>query len=113
VDNEDQVRELMAKLIQAVEASLATSGSVREALAELVKHGYEARLYFVASADSGSDEDDDEDAADADRAEPSIEIDARIVPEIGAAADGGEPRFELTKLDRDFLRSVYIRPEAG
>jgi hypothetical protein len=87
---------------------------VREALAELVKHGYEARLYFVASADSAdADGDDDEDAGEVDRAEPSIEIDARIVPDIGAAPDGGEVRFELTKLDRDFLRSVYIRPEAG
>jgi hypothetical protein len=117
VENEDEIRELMAKLIQAVEASLATSGAVREALAELVKQGYEARLYFVANAESAdADEDDDEDAGEASGAgdtEPSIEIDARIVPEISAGPDGGEPRFELTKLDRDFLRSVHIRPEAG
>ena len=118
VENEDEIRELMAKLIQAVEASLATSAAVREALAELVRQGYEARLYFIAnaeSADAAAGEEDEEagEAVETDGTEPSIEIDARIVPEIGAVPDGGEPRFELTKRDRDFLKSVYIRPETG
>ena len=118
MENEDEIRELMAKLIQAVEASLATSAAVREALAELVRQGYEARLYFVAnaeSADGAAGEEDEEagEAVETDGSEPTIEIDARIVPGIGAVPDGGEPRFELTKLDRDFLKSVYIRPETG
>jgi hypothetical protein len=119
VENEDEIRELMAKLIQAVEASLATSAAVREALAELVRQGYEARLYFIANAESagaaaGEEDEEAGEPVETEGAEPSIEIDARIVPEVGAALpDGGEPRFELTKLDRDFLKSVYIRPETG
>jgi hypothetical protein len=117
VENEDEIRELMGKLIEAVEASLATSAAVREALADLVRQGYEARLYFVAnaeSADAAADDDEDTDeSGEAEGVEPSIEIDARIVPELGVVRDSGEPRFELTKLDRDFLKSLHMRPETG
>lgn len=112
--DEEAIRELMAKLMRAVEASIQTSAAVREALAELVKQGYEARLFFVANAES-ADRDADEARAEAEDAEEggaATEGDeARVEPEIGAAPEGGPLRFELTKLDRDFLRSLHIRPD--
>jgi hypothetical protein len=108
---EEEVRDLMAKLMQAVESSLATSSAVRDALAELVRNGYEARLFFVANAESAEDGDG---AADGDAAEPgdgTDEEETYVVREIGAAPESGDLRFELTKLDQDFLKSLHIRPE--
>lgn len=109
MDKDDEIRELMAKLMQAVEASLSTSVAVREALAELVRSGYEARLFFVANTES------DDDADETDAEEGVLELSAELAagPESGAAPDESERRLELTKLDRDFLRSLHIRPEGG
>ncbi len=115
MDNDEAIRDLMAKLMQAVEASLSTSSEVREALAELVRNGYEARLFFVANAESaergdGEDEAERADGDDAEAAEAEEE-EASVVREIGALPDTSDLRFELTKLDRDFLKSLHIRPE--
>lgn len=113
----DPVRDLMAKLMEAVEASLSTSTAVRDALAELVRNGYEARLFFVANAEAVSDEDDDEEE-DSERGRPILggvidDEEALVLREIGVAPDDSELRSELTKLDRDFLKSLNIRPETG
>lgn len=109
--DDDAIRDLMAKLIDAVETSIAASSAVREALAELVRNGYEARLFFVANAESTDEanpdaEPEDETAADTEPGEIVVE------PEGGAVREPGELRFELTTLDRDFLKSLHIRPEA-
>jgi hypothetical protein len=120
MDKDDAIRDLMAKLMQAVESSLSTSSEVRDALADLVRNGYEARLFFVANADSGeeTDEADADGAEDAEGAEGEDEAEEEdageatyIVREIGAVVDAGDLRFELTKLDRDFLKSLHIRLE--
>jgi hypothetical protein len=123
MDKDDAVRDLMAKLMQAVEASLATSSEVREALAELVRNGYEARLFFVANAESadGSGDGDGEPGEAEEEGGSVVEAPATtedeeatyMVREIGAAPDASELRFEMTKLDRDFLKSLHIRPEGG
>jgi hypothetical protein len=101
--------------MQAVEASLSTSSEVRDALAELVRNGYEARLFFVANAESadGAGEDGGEEEADGDGNEAATgdEEETYVVREIGAVPDGVDLRYELTKLDRDFLKSLHIRPE--
>ena len=115
MEDSDVVRDLMAKLMEAVEASLSSSGAVREALAELVQNGYEAKLFFVAnaeSADGADDEDEDGDASAELRNDADEEENALAVREIGATAEDGELEFGLTKLDQDFLRSVKIRPES-
>jgi hypothetical protein len=120
MERDEAIRELMTKLMEAVEASLATSAEVRDALDELVRNGYEARLFFVANAEStdGASEAGDEAAA----AEGSAEADADVaadeggtyvVREIGAAPEAGEPGLSLTQRDRDFLKSLHIRPETG
>ncbi len=119
-EKDEEVRDLMAKLMEAVETSLSTSTEVREALAELVRNGYEARLFFVANAESAdgseggdhgdAEADEDDDAEDGEAAE---EKETYVVREIGAVTEGGDVRFELTKLDRDFLKSLHIRPENG
>ena len=105
----------MAKLMQAVESSLSTSSEVRDALAELVRNGYEARLFFVANAESKdrADGEEEPDAADGDGDEgsESEEDETYVVREIGAAPDSADLRFEMTKLDHDFLKSLHIRPE--
>ena len=117
MDKDEAIRDLMGKLMQAVEASLATSSEVRDALAELVRNGYEARLFFVANADSTEDGDaEDEPAGTADGADASGEAETEeeetpVVREVGAVPGVGDLRFELTKLDRDFLKSLHIRPE--
>ncbi|MGH7320274.1 MAG: hypothetical protein ACRELA_11710 [Candidatus Rokuibacteriota bacterium] len=107
MDKDDEIRDLMAKLMRAVEASLSTSTAVREALAELVRSGYEARLFFVANAEVPGEKD-----SDGEDDEASVEEEeASLVREIGAVPDAGDLRFELTKLDYDFLKSLHIRPE--
>ena len=50
MDERDVVRDLVAKLIEAVEASLDGSTAVREALDELVRSGYEPRIILLADA---------------------------------------------------------------
>lgn len=114
IDGKDEeVRDLMAKLMQAVESSLATSSAVREALAELVRNGYEARLFFVANAESAEDGDGAEAASegDPDNRDKNDEDETYVVREIGAAPEAVDLRYELTKLDQDFLKSLHIRPE--
>lgn len=95
---DDEIRELMTKLMKAIEASLAASDAVREALEEIVRRGYEAKLFFVANAERS-----EEDEGDAEEAE---------APEWGAMTEG-DLRFELTRLDKDFLKSLHIRPDAS
>src|SRR5262245_13806420 len=118
MDKDDAIRDLMSKLMQAVESSLSTSSEVRDALADLVRNGYEARLFFVANAESADETDGEGDvdgAEDGDGAggddEDEEEPATYVVREIGAAPETGDLRFELTKLDRDFLKSLHIRPE--
>ncbi len=110
MDKDDEIRDLMAKLMQAVEASLSTSTAVREALAELVRSGYEARLFFVANAEVPGERDGDGEDGES-SVEEEAEAAASLVREIGAVTDAGDLRFELTKLDYDFLKSLHIRPE--
>jgi hypothetical protein len=90
-----------------------------------VRNGYEARLFFVANAETaeaesaengnGPERSESEDDGSAEDGVPSAgdEEGTYVVREIGAVADGGDVRFELTKLDRDFLKSLHIRPENG
>ena len=113
MDRDDAIRDLMTKLMQAVEASLSTSSEVRDALAELVRNGYEARLFFVANTESAERGEGEEelDAADGSEASEAEEEETYVVREIGALPDTSDLRFELTKLDRDFLKSLHIRPE--
>jgi hypothetical protein len=115
MDERDVVRDLVAKLIEAVEASLDGSPAVREALDELVRSGYEPRLILLADAAPRAGESDDS----GDPAEDASEADPR--PDAAGTADALEDdaeealdlRYELTKLDRDFLRTVRIRSESG
>ena len=60
MDERDVVRDLVAKLIEAVEASLDGSPAVREALDELVRNGFEPRLIFLADASARASGADDE-----------------------------------------------------
>jgi hypothetical protein len=106
VGKDGEIRGLMARLMQAVEASLATSDAVRQALAELLRQGYEARLFFVANAGSADGGD-----ADADTDEAPADEEAWVAHEIGGVEDEADLTSELTRLDRDFLRSVQISPE--
>ncbi|HWC05568.1 MAG TPA: hypothetical protein VHF87_22675 [Methylomirabilota bacterium] len=113
MDERDVVRDLVAKLLEAVEASLDGSPAVREALDELVRNGFEPRLILLADASArASSADESADAGTDDAAE------GERGPESGETADddGDEERdlrYEMTKLDRDFLRTVRIRPESG
>src|SRR5262245_49582366 len=114
MDERDVVRDLVAKLIEAVEASLDGSPAVREALDELVRNGFEPRLILLADATARST-DADEATADADEVE-STATDAGRGAEVADEDDLEESRdlqYEMTKLDRDFLRTVRIRPESG
>jgi hypothetical protein len=125
MEKDDEIRDLMGKLMEAVEASLSTSTEVRAALADLVKNGYEARLFFVANAEAaegegaengdGAERSESEDDSSPEEGATSAgdEEETYVVREIGAVAEGGDLRFELTKLDRDFLKSLHIRPENG
>ena len=115
MDERDVVRDLVARLIEAVEASLDGSPAVREALDELVRNGFEPRLILLADAtarpstaeETAEEAPETTDATDADRGS-----------DVGEAAEDDleearDLRYELTKLDRDFLRTVRIQPESG
>jgi hypothetical protein len=113
MDERDVVRDLVSKLMEAVEASLDGSPAVREALDELARNGFDPRLIVLADATaraSGEESADDDEASETAEADPAAE-----------AADEGEDdleeardlRYEMTKLDRDFLRTVRIQPESG
>jgi hypothetical protein len=124
MDERDVVRDLVAKLIEAVEASLDGSAAVREALDELVRSGYEPRVILLAdaAARAADSDDDSDDAAEDDRhAEAHAAADGPETPKAPEANDAAEEdpdealdlRYELTKRDRDFLRMVRIRTEGG
>ena len=114
MDERDAVRDLVAKLIEAVEASLDGSPAVRDALDELVRNGFEPRLILLAdaavrsgTADEGANDENAPGAAEADLgadAEDAAEDDLEEARDL---------RYEMTKLDRDFLRTVRIQPESG
>jgi hypothetical protein len=110
MDERDVVRDLVAKLIEAVEASLDNSPAVREALDELVRNGFEPRLILLADAEARSADADEEAATDEAPEEGGRDTDAEAATDLDEAR---ELEYELTKLDRDFLRTVRIRPESG
>jgi hypothetical protein len=112
MDERDVVRDLVAKLIEAVEASLDGSPAVREALDELVRNGFEPRLILLADATarSSSAEETAEEAPEATDADRGSDVEEAAEDDLEEARD---LRYELTKLDRDFLRTVRIQPESG
>ncbi len=80
-----------------------------------MRNGYEARLFFVANAEStdgdGESEGDGAESPEASEGPEAEEEETYVVREIGALPDTSDVRYELTKLDRDFLKSLHIRPE--
>lgn len=76
-----EIRGLIAKLMQAIEASISSSEAVRDAIQELAQRGYEPKMFFVANAEGKEEE---------------------------GTIRSGELKFELSQLDRDFLRSILI-----
>jgi hypothetical protein len=115
MDERDVVRDLVAKLMEAVEASLDGSPAVREAMDELVRNGYVPRLILLADASARAVDADEDAEAPNDAAEPEhadATLDAGESSE-DESEDARDLRYELTKLDRDFLRTVRIQPESG
>jgi hypothetical protein len=116
MDERDVVRDLVAKLIEAVEASLDGSPAVREVLDELARNGFEPRLIFLADATARSS-DADEAATGADEEDATAAAAGRgpdaEEPDEDDLEEAGDLQYEMTKLDRDFLRTVRIRPESG
>jgi hypothetical protein len=115
MDERDVVRDLVAKLIEAAEASLDGSPAVREALDELVRNGFEPRLILLADAAARSSDADE--VAEDGETEPEA-ADAGRDPNASRtdedeSDEAGDLQYEMTKLDRDFLRTVRIRPESG
>ena len=76
------VERLMDKLLRAVEASFRATEASREAVQEILRRGAETGVFFAGAR----------------RAETARE---------GVEPDG----FDLTQQDRDFLRSLSIRPD--
>jgi hypothetical protein len=102
------VRELVARLMDAVEASLESSAAVREALDALTRQGFEPRLILLADARAPETEDE------ATEAEPDeAELADAVADDEAEPRDPHDLRYGLTARDRDFLRTVRIRPESG
>jgi predicted dinucleotide-utilizing enzyme len=72
---------LMAKLLKAIECSLAASQAARETIEEILKRGADTAIFF-AGADA----------------------DSRVL-------EGEE--IQLTAQDREFLRTLSIRPDSA
>ena len=83
------VDKLMDKLVRAIEVSLRATEASREALHEILRRGADTGIFFAGASAPAS---------------------ARA-----ATGDGGETEgsrgFDLTPQDRDFLRSLSIRPD--
>ena len=75
------VDSLMAKLLRAIECSLAASQAAREAVEEILKRGAETAIFFGGAP-------------------------------APSEASQGEP-VELTPQDREFLRTLSIRPDSA
>lgn len=112
MDERDVVRDLVAKLMEAVEASLDGSPAVRGALDELVRNGYVPRLILLADASARAGDAEEGVDAPADALEAGHGSDGGDAPEDDSE-EARDLRYELTKLDRDFLRTVRIQPESG
>ncbi len=84
MSSDAHVDRLMGKLVRAVEVSLKATEAARDAVAEILKRGAETGIFFARGRG----------------AQPS-------------AGRGAQPSagFELTEQDRDFLRSLSIRPD--
>jgi hypothetical protein len=112
MDERDVVRDLVAKLMEAVEASLDGSAAVREALDELVRNGYVPRLILLADASAKAGDADESAEAPSEAPDADHGPDAVDAPD-DESEEARDLRYELTKLDRDFLRTVRIQPESG
>lgn len=113
MDERDVVRDLVAKLMEAVEASLDGSPAVRDALDELVRNGYVPRLILLADASAKAGDPDESAGAPSEAVDADHGADAAEAPDDGSEEEARDLRYELTKLDRDFLRTVRIQPESG
>ena len=116
MDERDVVRDLVAKLMEAVEASLDGSPAVREAMDELVRNGYVPRLILLADASASvGDSRRWFRRAVRGRGGRTTRTTARRAGDAPEeeSEEARDLRYELTKLDRDFLRTVRIQPESG
>jgi hypothetical protein len=86
MSGERHVEKLMDKLVRAIEVSLRSTEASREVIQEILRRGAETGIFFSVAG--------------------------RSDPATGdAACSDGEP-FDLTQQDRDFLRSLAIRPDS-
>ena len=83
------VDKLMDKLVRAIEVSLRAAEASREALHEILRRGADTGIFFTGARAPAS---------------------ARAGTGDGRGTDGGRA-FDLTPQDRDFLRSLSIRPD--
>jgi hypothetical protein len=82
------VEKLMDRLVRAIEVSLRATEASREAIQEILRRGADTGIFFTGALPRASRAGRDE---------------------IGP--DGGR-FFDLTQQDRDFLRSLSIRPDS-
>src|SRR5262245_55422240 len=81
------VERLMEKVVRAIEVSLRATEASREAIQEILRRGADTAIFF---------------AGDGARTGASA---------LPAEESAGVRAFDLTQQDRDFLRSLSIRPE--
>jgi hypothetical protein len=91
-----QIDRLMDKLLRSIEVSLRATEASREAIREILRRGAETSIFFAARVGQ---------IGDAGRATGPTESRA-------AGASPGDVAFDLTQQDRDFLRSLSIRPDS-
>jgi hypothetical protein len=80
------IDKLMDKLVRAIEVSLRATEASREAIHEILRRGADTGIFFAGAGAP----------APAPRAEAEVH---------------GGRAFDLTPQDRDFLRSLSIRPD--
>jgi hypothetical protein len=89
MSGDPHVDKLMDKLVRAIEVSLRATEASRAALHEILRRGAATGIFFAGASAPAS---------------------ARAATGDGSGADGGRA-FDLTPQDRDFLRSLSIRPD--
>lgn len=82
------VEKLMDKLLHAIEVSLRATEVSREAIREILRRGADTGIFFTGTESAGTR--------------------AKAAEDVGSDAGRG---FDLTQQDRDFLRSLSIRPD--
>lgn len=92
LEADDKLRRLVQNLEKSIEQAISSSPQVEECLARVRREGYELSLVLQATLAFA----------------PRGELDQKEVDEVAGVSDEVDPGFNMSSLDKKFLRSLKI-----